>query len=558
MSARRIGISYRRFSDKYKQSKGDSEDRQGRDFRSFCRRHNLTPYTADDYTDRGRSGYKDEHRKKGKLGNLITAAKEDQFEPGSVIVIEAWDRLGRLRPDKQTNLIQELLQTGVSIGVCKLDDIFCEDDFGTHKWTTLAVFIQLAYQESKQKAERIGASWMKRREKARENGDVMTRQIPAWLEVKNGVIVAVPERVAALKRIFQLSAAGLGKSRIASRLKKEKLAPFGRSGRWTVPYIAKILNDRRVLGEHQPRKADDTPDGPVIAGYYPRVIEDDEFNLARAGQQGRRNRAVRTRDRQRVNVFQSLLVNASDGEGFFLHNRGTTAKPQLLLQNYASRGGGAKTQTFPYHVLEEAILSQLAEVKAEDVLPKAETEKPSTIEVLRARLKNVRADIAGLQAELKAGFSKALAAVLRDKEADEEKIAGELQDELAKSVRPAEKAWEGLPRLVDLIKKEGDEARLRLRPLLQSIVEEARLLHVKRGCYLLAAVQFFFVGGAVRHYLIGYRYAGNNRPQRWWLTDPTRDDLYDPADLDLRKPDHAARLEKKLAAVKLESSGGGG
>ena len=39
----------------------------------------------------------------------------------------------------------ELLHTGVSIGVCHLEDIFCEDDFGTHKWTTLAVFIQLAY-----------------------------------------------------------------------------------------------------------------------------------------------------------------------------------------------------------------------------------------------------------------------------------------------------------------------------------------------------------------------------------------------------------------------------
>jgi hypothetical protein len=551
MPARRTGISYRRFSDKYKQSKGDSEDRQERDFRSFCRRHSLTPYTADDYTDRGRSGYKDEHRKKGKLGKLIAAAKDDQFEPGSVIVIEAWDRLGRLRPDKQTDLVAELLRTGVDIGICRLDDIFTEEDFGTYKWTVLSTFIMLAYQESKQKAERIGASWQSRRDKARASGAIMTSQIPAWLEVKNGVLVPIPERVAALKRIFQLSADSYGKARICRRLQDEAVPPFGTSGGWSVQYIAKILTDRRVLGEYQPRKTDDTPDGPVIPNYYPRVIEDDAFDLARAGQQARRGRGVRTRDRQRVNVFQGLLVNALDGEGFALHNNGSRANPELVLLNNASRAGRARFQTFPYHILEEAVLSQLAEVKAEDVLPKAQAEKPSVVEVLRAKLKNVRADIAGLQAELKAGFSKALAAVLRDREADEERIAGELQDELARSVRPTEKAWQGLPRLVDLIKKEGDEARLRLRPVLRSVVEEARLLLVKRGSYLIAAVQFFFVGGAVRHYMVVYQYAGRHRTGGWWPTDPVRDDAIDPADLDLRRKEDAEALAEVLAEVDL-------
>src|SRR5207237_7614929 len=119
--------------------------------------------------DRGRSGYRGEHRSKGRLGKLIEAAKDGAFDPGTVVVIEAWDRLGRLRPDRQTELVAELLRTGVSIGVCRLDDIFSEDDFGSHKWTTLAVFIQLAHQESKQKAERVAASWELRRKRARED-----------------------------------------------------------------------------------------------------------------------------------------------------------------------------------------------------------------------------------------------------------------------------------------------------------------------------------------------------------------------------------------------------
>src|SRR5262245_140643 len=164
-SRRRTGISYARFSDP-KQEQGDSVARQDRDYRAFCDRHDLTPLT-EVFLDKGKSGYKDEHRKKGRLGVLIQYAKERRFDRGDVIVIEAWDRLGRLRPDRQTELVAELLRTGVDIGICKLDDVFTEEDFGTHKWTTLAVFIQLAYQESKQKAERVAASHAARREAAR-------------------------------------------------------------------------------------------------------------------------------------------------------------------------------------------------------------------------------------------------------------------------------------------------------------------------------------------------------------------------------------------------------
>src|SRR5262245_16224354 len=133
---RRIGISYARLSDP-KQALGDGETRQDTMFRDFCTRHNLTPL-AERFADR-RSGYHDEHRKKGRLGHLIAAAQRGAFEKGTVIVVEAWDRLGRLMPNKQVKLIEELLETGVQIGVCRLNDVFTYDDFGTHKWTTLAV-----------------------------------------------------------------------------------------------------------------------------------------------------------------------------------------------------------------------------------------------------------------------------------------------------------------------------------------------------------------------------------------------------------------------------------
>jgi DNA invertase Pin-like site-specific DNA recombinase len=567
MSAtRRTAISYSRFSDPT-QAKGDSETRQADQFRNFCERHNLTPLT-EVYADKGRSGYKGHHRTKGRLGELIQAAKDKRFEPGTVIVVEAWDRLGRLRPDKQTELVAELLRTGVSIGVCRLDDLFTEDDFGTHKWTTLAVFIQLAYQESKQKAERLAAAWQRRRERARIAGKSVNGPLPAWTErTADGELRLIPERAAAVRRIFELAAAGYGRTRIVASLIREGVPPFGEvrvrehrtrsqfSGRWTKPYVTLILTDRRALGEYQPAKviegkpqrSRDRHEGAAIPGYFPAAVTEELFQLARAAEAGRKgHRDVPKRpevpggpDGPRragrggyVNAFRGLLVHARDQEGFVLQNKGTTARPLLTLTNAAGEGGRGESVTFPYPVFEQAILSRLQEVRAEDVLPAADA-NPGRADLLRARLANCRADLAGLQADLQVAYSKALADVLRAKEAEEQAIADSLQDELARSARPAATAWGDVPGLCDLLRDaaDPDPIRLRLRGVLRNCIESIWVLIQPRGVTKLCYAQVNFRGEPFtqvepstgdeflrepyRAYIIIHKQAGRGRRGGW-------------------------------------------
>jgi hypothetical protein len=380
----------------------------------------------------------------------------------------------------------------------------------------------------------------------------MAGDLPAWLQVEGGEIVPIPERVAGVKRIFRLSGDGYGTSRIMRTLMAEGVQPFGKSGKWNVAYLDKILNDRRVLGEMQPRHTNNDPAGPIVANYFPPVVSDNEFNLARAGQIARRQKKG-TRDRKHVNVFQSLLVSALDGEGFFLHNRGSARKTPLILINNAGNSCRAKMQTFPYLVLEKALLWEaLPNLDPADVLPRTQTESPSVVETLRTRLKSIRADIAGLQADLKDAYSKHLSAVLRDKETEEEKVAGELQDELAKSARTVERAWKQLPRLANLIDCEGDTARLRIRPVLRAIVTDARMLVVRRAPWSLAAVQLFFHGSGVRSWLVGYRQGCRFRPTRgFWRPLST---VVDPVP-DLRKREDAQGLEQFLLRMDLPQSG---
>jgi DNA invertase Pin-like site-specific DNA recombinase len=545
---RRIGVSYGRFSDP-KQAKGDSESRQDRMYRDFCQRHNLTPLT-EVFLDRGRSGYRDEHRKKGRLGALIRYAKEGCFEPGSVIVIEAWDRLGRLRPDKQTALVAELLQTGVDIGVYQLNDVFTESDFGTHKWTVLSTFIMLAYQESKQKAERVAASWESRRKRAREDGGVMAGRLPAWVEVVNGEARLIPERAAAVRRIFRLAGDGYGFSRIVRALRAEGVPAFGPSGEWSRGYVRLLLNDRRAFGEHQPFKQTgppearvEVPDGPPIPGYFPAAVTEDEYQLARAGQ-GRRRNGAAPRQQKYVSLFRGLLRHARDGGGFTTVNKGTAEAPKLSLMNVTAEGGTC--YTFPLAVFEPAVLSLLREVDPADVLPRAES-APDAADVLRAKLANVRQDLDGLKADVAAKYSKALAAVLREKEEEEERVAGELQDELARSAVPRERDWQDLPGLCDLAAT--DEGRLKLAPVLRRVIDEAWVLIVPRRSYRLCAVQVFFAGGARRDYLILSQAAAYHRPGGWEVLSYAK--VGAPDDLDLRRREDAAKLEQLLADLDL-------
>jgi DNA invertase Pin-like site-specific DNA recombinase len=583
--ARHIGISYTRFSG-ITQRKGDSQDRQDLDYRNFCQRHNLTPLTQV-FADKGRSGYTDEHRKKGKLGVLVAMAKDKHFDPGTVIVVEAWDRLGRLRPDRQTDLIAELLRMGLRIGVCRLDDIFSEDDFGTHKWTTLAVFIQLAYQESKQKAERLAGAWQRRREKARR-GDrggakMLAGELPGWLEkTEGGEGRLIPERAAVVKRIFRMAADGLGDVGIVGALDREGVEPFGKPGPddegrrprfcgwWTRSYIRRLLTDRRAVGEVQPRTADGKPDGAPIPGFFPAAVSEEEYRLARAARATRDNRkdksgrALVPRQSKHVNVFRGLLTHARDGEGLILENQGV-ARPAALASARGTEGRG-RSWTFPYLVFEEAVLSLLREVSAADVLPKA-AEGPSRAEVLRARLADVRADILQIKEDLRRKYRKHLSEVLSEKEDEEEALAQGLQEELARTARPAERAWKDLPRLIDLLYPDRDDVRLthrlkklqaprpddvrlKLRVVLRGVVDDIHVLIVPRGSYRLAVVQVHFAGGRRRDYLILHRTAGFCRAGGAWAGSAA--DVAELGPADLRERARVADAERFFEAVDVE------
>src|SRR5262249_54205430 len=81
--------------------------------------------------------------------------------------------------------------------------------------------------------------------------------------------------------------------------------------------------------------------------------------------------------------------------------------------------------------------------------------------------------------------------------------------------------------------------------------ESVWCLFIARGAQRLAAVQVWFRGGAHRDYLILHRAATGGavgvRPARWWVRSLASASI--SGNLDLRKQEHAKRLEAALTAI---------
>ena len=214
--------SYIRFSTP-EQSLGDSERRQIDGAARFAAERGMKLDETLKLTDRGLSGYHGAHRKKGALGKFLAVAEEGHIPPGSILLVENVDRLGR---EGAGNLLKhicfKLWERDISIATLTPEEVYPPGCDGDPKFLVLMLFAQRAYDESQRKSERIRAARIQAREKARSEGRLLTSRIPAWLDEeharKTGERVPIPEAVETINRIFQLRVEGLSAQRIARLL----------------------------------------------------------------------------------------------------------------------------------------------------------------------------------------------------------------------------------------------------------------------------------------------------------------------------------------------------
>jgi DNA invertase Pin-like site-specific DNA recombinase len=457
--------------------------------------------------DKGVSSFKGKHRSdRHALAAFLKLVEEGKVPKGSYLIVESLDRLTREHIQPALLLVLNLLQAGVRVVQLQPVEMVFDDKSDTLPVMMMMVELSRGHSESAMKSERKLDSWRAAREAARGLVPFHAgRDAPAWLRAEGGRLILVPEKAAAVLRVFELAAAGYGQYATVRKLNEEGVPPIAdpvhkldddgqptaalaKGARWTRTYVAKLLSDRRVLGECQLRSGG-KDEGEPIVGYFPAVVDEGLFARAQAACRGRTGKGGRPSGR--VHIFQGLLYDARDGGRLHVANGGGN-RTEPVLRPYSNIEGLTSYASFPLDAFEEGILTCLAEVEPEEVLAEDDAE------ALRAEMARVDASIAATMAELdEKGESPALFQRVREKEERKRQLAEELRRPRSTPADYDRSAFA----LTD-----GEEDRRRLRTAVQRVVESIHCLFVagvrRRK---LAVVQVFFKGSGIsRWYLLCY------------------------------------------------------
>ncbi len=567
-----IAFSYIRFSHP-DQAKGDSLRRQIQAAAEWCEHNKAHLDSSLTLHDLGKSAFTGEHRKnpdRHALAAFLRLIEQGRVPRGSYLIIENLDRLSREEEVPACHLLTSILMAGVRVVQLKPEQLVLTEK--SPGWDIMRAVMELSrgHGESARKSQLVGDAWQEKKNRARkgetqkatnrmgEGCHFMTRRIPRWLEVRDGKLHLIPERAAAIKRIFELAIGGYGQLLIIKKLNEEGIKPFG-SAPWSRAYVDRILNDRRVLGEHQPRKRNGEVDGEPIKNYYPAIIKTEaEWLAARSGQEQRFKH--RGRSGHYVNAFAGLLFNARAGDAYYCRTAPTggnrsARRLQRVLVNYDHIEGRAPMVSFPFPTFEKAILSRLREIKPKEILDG--TNGHNDVMTLEGEKGQLEKDIAILDSDLDSeGESPTLYARLRRKETRLGEVNKLLLEAQKRAANPLSTAWGEAQSLIDVLESAPDkeDCRLRIRTALRRIVDSIWLLVVPRGIERLAAVQIWFAGGEHhRDYLILHRPPRANARARTeggaWCCS-----LADAAKLgptDLRNPKKALGVAEELAEMDL-------
>ena len=402
--------SYTRLSSK-KQTTGVGRDRQNDYFQDFIDAHPEFEPDSELSLVETRSSFRGGNfdRIKGVLGKFIKKCEDGEVAPGSHLVMEDMDRFSRAEVGRVMNWITTLVyEHSITIVFLKPEEKFVTQEFLSDPYALIITIMESsrAHGESVVKSRRTKKNWKKAREKARSENKIMTTKCPAWLEVCKATNKFVERRpkADAVRKIFELSAEGVGTVRIAQIMNEShppisdhKIKP-GQSRRWNKSYISKILKDRSVLGEFQPKIMNyetgiRQPEGEPIIGYYPRIISDDLFY--RSLQKMALNRKTRSESNSDfINLLKGLVVNADDNSTMQIATSRVTRKNgdvylQRRLHSYEyTRTKNGCPWSIDYWMLEDLVLHSLVEINIDDF---------TRVDQTRSEIKQLEQKISGIK-----------------------------------------------------------------------------------------------------------------------------------------------------------------
>lgn len=507
--------SYLRFS-RPEQMKGDSLRRQTEPTREYAKRHGLSLDESLTFKDLGVSAYRGRNAQDGALALFLKAVETGKIRRGSYLLVESLDRLSRDKVLRALKLFTEILEAGIRV-VTLIDEREYTSDSVSDNFSDLLIslsIMQRAHEESATKSKRLSAAWKNKRGKAQHDGHKLTARCPAWLTLASdrksfNVDVA---RKKVVRRIFDMTIEGHGKSVIARRFNAEGVPTFGDSEGWHPSYVQKILESESVTGVFQPMRLETTegkktrvPDGEPIPDYFPAVVDRPTFERARRSRESRRI-PVGRKGQHFTNLFSGLAVCGECGASMHYINKGAGTKggAYLVCSNARRAVSNCKAPGWKYLPFETLLILCLEELNYNELFPDLTRDTRAKLRELEDKKLETESELSQTQKRLENlvdaleqnSKQPALLTRLNTSQEASDKLTAELvmlesqieeERERAKTAeRDFRQVQDGLHRLDKTHQTRGPELydlRSRLHQLLRRTIQEIKLYPAKGAMF---------------------------------------------------------------------------
>jgi DNA invertase Pin-like site-specific DNA recombinase len=265
-------------------------------------------------SDLGVSAFNGKNATHGALAGFLLAAKNKKVPAGSILLVESLDRLSRNSVSDAIELLTSIVRSGIRV-VSMIDNKEWNNETINDMMSFMfsVMLFARAHEESATKSKRVRAAFMKKREAGLPV--ISGGHGPGWARPSEDNQSWLLDKVKAesVKKVFQMATAGKGGIAIARLANLEEWPlPWRKRAntntRWEHTGVSRILRDRRVLGEYQPKRMLEGNlvfDGEPVKNYYPKIITDDLWYLAQSALAGRTG-PVRIRG-IKADIFAGLL-----------------------------------------------------------------------------------------------------------------------------------------------------------------------------------------------------------------------------------------------------------
>jgi DNA invertase Pin-like site-specific DNA recombinase len=302
----RAVITYLRYSSAIQGVDGaDSTRRQNDLFKQWLKKNSDAQVVAS-FNDEGLSGYKGKHLS-GQFGDMLSRIESGEFPEGTILLVEAIDRIGRLEHLETEALMNRILGNGLEIHTLQDGLIYTKDaladDLGISIIQRVKAYI--AHQESKQKSFRVSQKWEQRAKLALAGEQRLTRNVPGWIDPET---FKLNEHAETVRLIFKLLLDGESLHNIARHLQSNGIKSFSRrkdANGFSVHSVRTILKSETTIGT---LPASQRNDRPAIPNYYESVVDAATFNKAQEIlSKNRKGRTPASDNPLTLNIFKGLF-----------------------------------------------------------------------------------------------------------------------------------------------------------------------------------------------------------------------------------------------------------